>query len=409
MMTSVKPSNDSPPMVPDATATDITSVGEASTGRSASDTALSIRCEPLQDADHLLLCGWRHLADRSIEPNAFLSPDFVLPAARHLAPAQTPLLIWGETSAGRVVGLGIFEAVAGSPRLPLPHLRSWQTIHTFLDGFLVEDGWARAFFNGFWDFVCRSEWHGVELLRCPADGRMASELNDAAERIGVTVHPGRTWERALMSPRKCGPDALTAATSLRRARSLRRSWRLLERHGTPHVEFRRDAATIGESTATLLFLEDLGWKHRAGTSLAANPQQKQFFEDLVGRFAENNQIIFSELKVDERTIASVVNLVSGGAAFAFKLGWDPQFERACPGYQLKAQTVVEGPKQLADLDFIDSCASPGSFIEHVWPERRSLCAPLFLASRRSRAARHLVDAARTLRDFWRGSPSTEAK
>ncbi|MFG0336145.1 MAG: GNAT family N-acetyltransferase [Maioricimonas sp. JB049] len=131
--------------------------------------------------------------------------------------------------------------------------------------------------------------------------------------------------------------------------------------------------------------------------------KNRFCEDRVCRFAESNQIIFSELKIDDRTIASVVNLVSGGAAFAFKLGWDPQFERTCPGYQLKAQTVVEGPAQLADLAFIDSCASPGSFIEHVWPARRSLCAPLFLASRRSRAARHLVDAARTLRDFWRGA------
>ncbi|WP_197444311.1 GNAT family N-acetyltransferase [Maioricimonas rarisocia] len=399
----MKPTNDSPAPVPSEATPIVTTAPSATAAARGEDGTLTIHCQRLQDANHHLLCGWRRLAQQCLEPNAFLAPDFVLPATRHLQPASQPLLVWGETPTGRIVGLGVFEAVAGSPRLPLPHLRSWQTIHTFLDGFLVAEDGAETFFEGFWEFVSQSEWHGVELLRCPANGRMASALFNSAERLGVATHSGRTWERAMLRPREGGPETLTASTSVRRARSLRRSWRLLQRHGTPHVEFCRDPATIAQSAATLLFLEDLGWKHRAGTSLAADPRQKEFFEDLVSRFAESNQIVFSELRIDDRTIASVVNLVSGGAAFAFKLGWDPQFERACPGYQLKAQTVVEGPAHLADLDFIDSCASPGSFIEHVWPERRTLCAPLFLASRRSRAARHLVDAARTLRDLWRGA------
>ncbi|MFG0334540.1 MAG: GNAT family N-acetyltransferase, partial [Maioricimonas sp. JB049] len=283
----MKPTDAScPPVTDDAGPIATNDRSSAATSCDESGT-LTLHCERLQDADHHLLCGWRHLAEQSLEPNAFLSPGFALPAVRHLQPGSQPLLVWGETSAGQIVGLGIFEAVSGSPRLPLPHLRSWQTIHTFLDGFLVAEDRAEAFFDRFWDFVSQSEWHGVELLRCPAAGPMASALFDSAERLGVAAHSGRTWERALLQPCHGGPDALTASTSVRRARSLRRSWRLLERYGTPHIEFCRDRSTIVDAAATLLFLEDLGWKHRAGTSLAADPLQKRFFEDLVSRFAES--------------------------------------------------------------------------------------------------------------------------
>ena len=84
------------------------------------------------------------------------------------------------------------------------------------------------------------------------------------------------------------------------------------------------------------------------------------------------QVFFTQLLVGDNVIGSVVHLVSGQQAFAFKLGWDPAFERGCPGYQLKAQLVCKASEQLGQFELIDSCSQLGSFIEHVWPDRRAI-------------------------------------
>src|SRR6218665_3708885 len=79
---------------------------------------------------------WKDLARRSVTPNPFLEPEFVLAALDHLKDLADPVFLTIDDPQGRLLGLGVFEEVAGSRRLPIPHLRSWQTPHTYLDSLL---------------------------------------------------------------------------------------------------------------------------------------------------------------------------------------------------------------------------------------------------------------------------------
>ena len=54
--------------------------------------------------------AWRALADRAVEPNPFLEPDFALSAALHLPPGQRPefVLVWqgaGFEPRARLIGV----------------------------------------------------------------------------------------------------------------------------------------------------------------------------------------------------------------------------------------------------------------------------------------------------------------
>ena len=85
---------------------------------------------------------WDALEAASIDGNAFMSRHFVRPALQHLTPGVRVLALRARIG-GRLVGLGLFEPVAASPRLPLPHLRAYRCEHTYLTGFLVDAEHAR--------------------------------------------------------------------------------------------------------------------------------------------------------------------------------------------------------------------------------------------------------------------------
>lgn len=352
---------------------------------------------------------WKDLARRSVTPNPFLEPEFVLAALDHLQDLADPVFLTIDDPQGRLLGLGVFEEVAGSRRLPIPHLRSWQTPHTYLDSLLLDRRVADEASAAFWHYLAEGHhsWHGVEFPQFRLGDTFDSIFNGAAGAAGVELSDNKSWSRATLRTDQ-SPEQMARGISSKRAKSLRRGWHELERRGptTFHLD-RCDDSTVAGPVSEFLRLEALGWKAEQGTALDCCEEQRGFFRAMMSAFAASGRTLFSRIEVGGETVATVAHILSGEGAFAFKLGWDPSLERGCPGFQLKSQLVEHAEQLLPETRWVDSCSTEGSFIEHVWADRSEFRHRLYLTSRVASVAASVVGKVRVLRDVLLGrTPAT---
>ncbi|SFJ62785.1 GNAT family N-acetyltransferase [Planctomicrobium piriforme] len=367
--------------------------------RFASRSSLQVQVRSLSEMDSRLIDAWQDLEASASIRNPFVSPAYVIPAARHLPGVAEPVIITIEQQ-GQMLGLGVFENRARSRRLPVRHLRSWQTPHTYFDGLLLRDGDSGRALQEFWAFLARGhhDWHGVDFPRMPVDEPATRLLDASAQQIDGFCLEGTPWSRACLLPQESDAGTILQTISVKRAKSLRRGWRELEKSGTVHFEFQQDPGQMAACAEELMHLENLGWKCDIGTSLAANSAHTRFFRELIFRMNEQGNVSFTRLRIDDRAVASVVNFRAGDTLYAFKLGWDPEFERGCPGFHLKMQTAAHAGAHFPDVRMIDSCSQPGSFIEHVWPQRRAFCSRTYVTSPVGSLAASMVQGLRWVRN-----------
>jgi CelD/BcsL family acetyltransferase involved in cellulose biosynthesis len=208
------------------------------------------------------------------------------------------------------------------------------------------------------------------LRRIDAGGAVAGAFMHAMAQRGLGLQAGQRSRRAVLRPASAGAQALKAG-SKRRAAELRRCRRRLTEVGVLDWLL-IDEGALTEAADNFLRLEHLGWKGDARTSLRSKAGDTAFFQACIRGLAAQNQVWFTELRLNGQAIASTCNFRSGGAGFAFKVGWDPTWRRYGPGWLNEAALVEAAPQACADMAYIDSGATAGSFIDELWPERREL-------------------------------------
>lgn len=343
--------------------------------------------------------AWAELEGRAAEPNAFLSPHFVLPALRHLDSRASVVLAWVEHLNGEgrrdVVGVGVFHRTLGTRSFPWPHLKAYQSEHTYLGGLLVDAHAVSAVVEALRQALSRSGglWQGLELPKVDGGGALARVVQDRSGRhlsgqlLGVQ-------ERSMLTLAACGEDLLREVLG-RKLNEINRCLRRLREQGEVSWHcLRRDIPA--ESVEAFLHLEHQGWKGESGTSLRSTPAGERFFREAVARFDQAGRALFTELRVDDRVVASTCNFVSGRMGFAFKVGWDPALRRLGPGMLNEVEFIRQVQVHCPDLDTFDSGASADSFINRLWPERR-LLGLLLVPSTRGAAC--VLGAAQRWRDY----------
>jgi CelD/BcsL family acetyltransferase involved in cellulose biosynthesis len=335
--------------------------------------------------------AWRDLERRSLLRNPFLSPSFLLSQYQSEeggASAQLLTIIDGQ---GNWLLAGLFERVSGTRQLPLPHMRAVRTAHSFKTGMLVDATQRELVVETLWKFLRQQNLHGLSFPMFPMQSALASLLTERCQRDRTAVIVRDLHARATVSPFD------GSAMSPKRAKSLRRGRRALEKFG--NVSLRFTGCPDGELSAVerFLYLESLGWKGEAQSALACCPSEVEALKSLALRLATRDRIRFAELALDERVIASLCLFRSESDYYAFKIGWDPQFERGCPGFLLAAE-IQDNLSRLPRCASIDSCASPGSFLDHVWPGRKQIGTVLFTTTLWGSAA---AKGMRWARDVYR--------
>ena len=336
---------------------------------------LAVRMQPFPCESSLgLLEGWRELEQRSLLRNPFLSSAFLFPQWQFVEDVPQAQLLTVVDRDGRWLLAGIFERVRGTRRLPLPHLRAAETNHTFMTGCLVDSDHCEAVSGALWSYLRQHHLHGLSFPMFPIESPLGQLFRGQCEKSGTVATVDDLCQRATVTPQD------GTAMSSRRAKSLRRGRRALEKLGQVSLRFNHCPVDDLSAVERFLFLESLGWKGESQSAIACRMSEVQAFKATARVLAQQNRIHFAELHVDERVIASMCLFRSGPDYYAFKIGWDPQFERGCPGFLIAAD-LQENMHQLPECQSIDSCACPGSFLDHVWPGRMSIGTALFTTTR----------------------------
>ncbi len=366
---------------------------------------LSVRLESLETTGANFIERWKSLASRSLEDNAFLTPQFVL-AALKLNHSRPPLVLLVESADDecRLLALGLFEPAAGSRLLPLKHLRCWRTEFTYFDGMLIDRGSVEDVCRAVFEWLGQqSQWHGLAFEERSSGTVFSQTLEASAAAYGSRWVEDVATERATLDVEAAPEDPVTQLYSKSRRKSLRHSQRRLAKMGEVEFRMRTEPGEIDECIDTFLQLEAMGWKGEQNTAMNADARHAEFCRDLVHGFAEGRQAVFFELRVDQQPVAVTMNVLSNRTLFALKVAWHHDYAAASPCRLCEIETVANARRLLPDVQFIDSCARPGSYIEDLWPWRRSLTSGVFPTSRLGRLAagsmRRLKDLNRLIRSW----------
>ena len=357
--------------------------------------------------------AWAVLEGRAIEPNAFMSPHFVLPALAHLEAGKPPVLLWVERAAGglkELVGVGVFRQSLGTRAFPWPHLTAFQCEHSYLGGLLVDAGAVRLVLEAIQGFLSRHScvWKGLEMPKVHTAGRLAEAVATLSSQHGQPAQMLGAQERAMLTLDHCGEALLREALG-KKLNEINRCMRRLEEQGTVSWHCLRAEGIPDKSIEAFLRLEHMGWKGESGTSLRSTPAGEKFFCDMVRRFdADGHRALFTELRLNDEVVASTCNFVSGAMGFAFKVGWDPQHRKLGPGMLNEVEFIRHARSHCADLKEFDSGASADSFINRLWLGRRDLGLLLMPASRMASVALTSAQRLRESRQARRPNPKIDA-
>ena len=350
---------------------------------------------------------WLELESRALEPNAYLSPRFVLPALAYL-PSVTP--VWavsvhdGPAAAGTLRGLGLFQARAPRPLFPFPHAQVYASPHSFLGGVLLDAEAARPALHALLDALARRT-SGLRLDLLNAAGATAQLLNAVVAERGASWHEEVRIERACLMPAGAGSSRWRQHVPASKLRDHDRQWRRLVKMGRASWHYLRGHEVEDRMIETFIELEHTGWKGAQGTSLRSDPQQATFFREMIRAFRADGDVFFTELRLEDEVIASTCNLRSGGDGFAFKCSFESRYSKYGPGILNELGFLKALEHDVDDFRFIDSGSTPGSFIEELWPDRVPLHSGSIALGRLSSAAARAAGALSSARRRLMAQPS----
>jgi CelD/BcsL family acetyltransferase involved in cellulose biosynthesis len=361
-----------------------------------------------------IVSGWAELESRALEPSAYLSPHFVLPAVRYLDPERPVLALVVESRQGGIGGRPTVAAVLvcrpvpGTRGFPLPHLRAYRSQHSYHSGVLVDRELAPEALAALLDHVSRRmwRWHGIEFETMWGDGAAYEVLKNLCADRGMQLSRWNEMTRAVLYPRADAERIQQRVSAEDRA--LKRRRRRLEEQGEVAWSVVCEGGVSERSIEAFLDLEHRGWKGDNKSSLRSQARGEAFFRAVVAGMGARDRAVFMELRLDGKVVATTSNFLSGCCGFAFKIGWLPELAKLSPGRLIEAELLRQlyTHQALLPLEFLDSGAPEGSYIESLWPGRRPLISLGVACTRVGHSVLGAVHLARTLYRAHRSRQAT---
>lgn len=329
------------------------------------------RLIPLPELTERDLVAWRELASRSLEPNPFYEPEYVLPLARGLAQSSSTGVLAVSDGAEWLACLPV--ASGRWHRIPAPALSAWRghPLYGMLGTPLASRNDSSAVLATLVRGMVASSRPVFAVLDWVADdGPVAVALAKALDRRSPAPIRFERFERAALR-RRADPTYLEETLKAKRRRELRRQRRKLgEALGGEPVTI--DRATSAGALEALIELEAAGRKGTSGTVMAADPAHARFFREMCRGFAAQGRLQLLCLTVDERIVAAQCNLTGGQTIFCLKVAFDERWASFSPGIQLQVD-IVKSFHERSTHTLMDSCAdATNSMINRLWPDRRPI-------------------------------------
>jgi len=165
---------------------------------------------------------------------------------------------------------------------------------------------------------------------------------------------------------------LRNAVSSSHMREMRRQWRLLEERGPVVYSVARQPRDIHMRFEEFLSLEAGGWKGKKRSALVTDRYHTAFARETVSNLAAIDAVRIHTIDLAGKAIASIVVLMMGGEAYAWKTAYDEDFARYSPGKLLIGE-LTEWHLDDANIVRSDSCAVPDHpIMSRLWQEREEM-------------------------------------
>jgi len=331
------------------------------------------------DPSHLRpeeLSSWEELAAQAVQPNPCAEPAFVIPASRHLVEGSAVRLLVVHDGPRWTACLPVRRA----PRwreLPRGSVSAWHHLYCTSTAPLLDVNCPHEAVGLLLDHLVAPEELGSAPPRIFGidelpEGAAAEALIDEASRRGLPLLVADRWKRAAVHKREHVEDYLSGLSSRRRAELRRRRKRLAERLGTDVKMV--DRSDDPDAAEAFLTLEAAGWKGRAGTALACNPDHAAFFRSMCEGFRRTGHLHLWSLESENgRPVAMACRLQSMDVLFTFKIAFDEDYASLGPGVAAEME-ALHAFHEREDLSMIDSCTDPANeLLNELYPDRVTVC------------------------------------
>ena len=207
---------------------------------------------------------------------------------------------------------------------------------------------------------------GMFLFPLLETGSPAARMLIAAlERRGARIATLWSGERPVLE-RGLSWQEHASNFSRNRRKGLRRDRARLEDLGTVTFEHIAGGPELTAALDDFLHLEQAGWKGRRGTALASRPHTDAFARMLFTPDGREPDVRADVLRLDGRTIAVSMAIVSGGTAYLMKIAHDETLRACAPGVLLEAaiaRDFLDGQDATARLDSADLS---GGLLDELW-------------------------------------------
>ncbi len=131
-------------------------------------------------------------------------------------------------------------------------------------------------------------------------------------------------------------EQVLAGLSKKALANLRQAANRMSKMGEPSYAAVNGTSSLAEAFDVFLKLEASGWKGASGTGTAIKVDARlvNFYCCLTERLGVSGNCEIHLLQLDGRSIAAMFTVVSGGTAYALKVGYDEAYERASPAHLL---------------------------------------------------------------------------
>jgi len=333
----------------------------------------ALRLETVESRARLIALEgeWRALAAAAGTPNMFMEPMAALPALEYPdTDSVFAVLAWGAGAGGhsQLDGMLLLKPWRRSRLLPSA-VQSWNYRLRAFGEPLIRAGRERAFWTA---VLAQLDAHpGFAVLRlAQLDDASASTvaLREVAADLRRPLYETRRFERAMLRGPVPRADYVARLPS-KMLREQKRRRRKLEEIG----EVRFSRLSPGDDPApwidTLIELEARGWKGRKGVAAASEPHVERFVRHLLAEAHSIGRLDMRRLDLGGRAISMLAHVETGRTAVSFKIAYDEEYARYSPGVLLQMDILERG----LELDWVDSCASPGHpMFDTLWLERRPI-------------------------------------
>ena len=317
----------------------------------------------------------QELAEVSREKNIFYEPFMLEPALNYLDTNEVTLLLVFSNDGSHLSGLFPLVYKKKYLGLPIPHYSMWRHQHCFLTNPLLRPEDEEACYEKLLDWLetqAKPNWF-MSFDRIYGDGETHQKLMTTIHHQRCALDKIGSYKRAFLSS-KLSADEYMHQWGAKRRKSLRQNKAALSRQGTltmrTLVGTDITSADCEQWTEQFLELEKGGWKGREGTAMACDDSEARFFKQLSASASSCGKLLYLRYDLNDTPIAMQINFISGTGAFAFKVAYDETYRKQGPGSLLEVEALRFLLDNAANVEWIDSCATEGSGIEHFWKERR---------------------------------------